>query len=218
MPQLLAAYVAGRRAHVSPEASKDATWSPANTVTVVRAVVGLGLLALATMSLSAGFLAAAVLVCWLGDMADGAVARGFRCESVLGAQLDSYADRVVAFAVLLASVFVAHGEPALTTASVVCWVQFGLVDQFMSSQFLRFGLWTSDEFHLVSAGVWRLNFAPPAKAISNVPAALIVIGGEGVWAAGVLSVTLLVVRVGVYAHNAVADRLRQPWTGVSGAA
>jgi CDP-diacylglycerol--glycerol-3-phosphate 3-phosphatidyltransferase len=189
----------GRRTHRSPDASKEASWSAANNVTALRCLLGAGLLAVAALQASWPLLVVALALCWLGDVADGLVARGLRCESVLGAQFDSYADRLVVASALVASIAVYHGATALCVGATATWLQFGCVDQFMSSQFLRFDLWTSDELHLVNAALWRLNFAPIAKIVSNVPTALVMVGGAAAWVAAALALTLVAVRISSFA-------------------
>ncbi len=144
---------------------------------------------------------------WGADVADGHLARKMERESVLGAQLDALADRVTVLTVAVGSVVLADGSLVAMIAATLVWVQFGVVDQLLFGQFLRFGLWTPDEFHLRHVTVWWLNWSTPAKLVSGMPAGLIALGGPAAFAAMAIAVALIVVRLGCYGEIARVMRL-----------
>ncbi len=167
------------------------TW--ANLVTLVR-TLGCVLLAMASLAgHGRGLLAAALLVHWIGDVADGLLARRFDQETPTGAVLDIVADRLCVAVVYVGFVV---GSPEFAVALGVYLVEFMLVDAVLSLAFLRWPISGPNYFARVDRLVWRWNWWPPAKvANSAVPALVCVVLGSPTLALA-LAVALLVLKVG----------------------
>jgi hypothetical protein len=165
-------------------------------LTATRAVLASSILGLAVYQESRSLLILGLLVSWAGDMVDGHLARAWRCETVLGAQLDGLVDRLTAIWVVVGSVVIAGGSPLAVAAAVAVWLQFGVLDHALSTQFLRRDRWSPDEFHLDDVDAWRLNWSPLAKVMSNVPVGLLALGGIATWGALAGAVLLLMIRTG----------------------
>jgi CDP-diacylglycerol---glycerol-3-phosphate 3-phosphatidyltransferase len=183
-----------RREHKSAPHWEHRMWSPANGLTALRTVVAITLLAFAAAEGSRRLLVAGLLTSWIGDMIDGHIARTRECETVLGAQIDGLADRLTAILVVVSSSIIDHGGAVAIAAGAAVWLQFGVVDHVLSAQFLRYGLWSPDEFHLQDLSAWRVNWAPFAKILSNIPVGLLALGGQATWGALAGAVVLLAIR------------------------
>ncbi len=169
----------------------------ATTLTTLRACVTSVIFVIAIVSQSRADLLIALAISMFFDFFDGIAARLQDRETIFGAQLDGLADRLAAFFVVIAVISMQSQAESVIVAAVV-WVQFGVVDQFLSAQFLRFGLWSPDHFYAVDQRTWDLNWSPQAKFASNLPIALLAIGGPWVWLALALSVSLMSVRLCAY--------------------
>jgi phosphatidylglycerophosphate synthase len=183
-----------RREHKSAAHWKHAIWSPANGLTVARTLIAITLLCIAACEGSRPLLIAGLLASWAGDMIDGHVARARGCETLLGAQIDGLADRLTALLVIVGSIVIDHGSAVAIAAGAAVWLQFGVVDHALSAQFLRYGLWSPDEFHLNDPSAWRVNWAPLAKIVSNIPVGLIALAGIATWGALAGATVLLAIR------------------------
>lgn len=187
-----------RRVHRTPHQARDQVVTSANVLTVARALVTSAIMLTAIVNRYPALLVGGLLLSWLLDIADGHLARWKKCETVLGAQLDILADRAVATWAVLGVVVLDQASPLSVCAAAAVWVQLSFFDQLLAGQFLRFGLWTPDEFHLTEPRVWRLNWAPAAKIIDNLPLALLVLRGPFLWAALALALILASIRIGSY--------------------
>jgi CDP-diacylglycerol---glycerol-3-phosphate 3-phosphatidyltransferase len=190
------AILKSRREHRSEEHWKHAICSRANGLTLVRSVLASCVLGVAVYQESRALLIAGLVASWVGDVADGHLARSKGCETVLGAQVDGLADRLTALWVVVGAVLIAKGSGITVAAAVAVWLQFGVLDHALSAQFVRHDRWTADEFHLDDVVAWRLNWAPLAKVLSNVPVGLLAVGGIGTWGALAGAALLLVIRTG----------------------
>lgn len=166
------------------------TW--ANLVTVVRT---LGCVALAMAAIGGHgrwLLGAALVVHWVGDVADGLLARGLDQETPTGAVLDIVADRLCVAVVYVGFVV---GSPQFALPLGVYLVEFMLVDAVLSLFFLRWPISGPNYFGRVDRLVWRWNWWPPAKvANSAIPALVCVVLGSPALALG-LAVALLLLKV-----------------------
>jgi CDP-alcohol phosphatidyltransferase len=187
-----------RRVHRTPYEVRDQILTSANVLTVARALLTSAIMLTAIAIRSPVLLVGGLLLSWLLDIADGHLARRNECESVLGAQLDILADRAVATWAVLGVVVLEQASPLSVCAAAAVWVQLSFFDQLLAGQFLRFGLWTPDEFHLTEPRIWQLNWAPAAKIVDNLPLALLVLRGPFLWAALALALILATIRVVSY--------------------
>lgn len=187
-----------RRIHGTPNRFRERLLTGANVLTVARALGTSAIMLAAIVEQSPPLLLAGLIASWGLDIADGQLARWRKRESVLGAQLDILADRATAMWVVLGVVVFGQASALTVCAGAAVWIQLSFFDQLLASQFLRFGHWSPDEFHLEDPFVWRLNWAPAAKVLGNVPLALLVIGGPLLWPALVLALLLAAIRVVSY--------------------
>ena len=130
-------------------------------MTLTRTVVAVGLGALAVARADLGLLLVAYAVYWVGDVADGWLARRLDQETRVGAVFDIVGDR--ACTVLLCAGLLA-ARPGAWLVGAVFLVSFAVVDTMLSLSFLGWDLLGPNDFHRVDRTVWVLNWSPPAKA------------------------------------------------------
>lgn len=135
-----------------------------NAITSVRTVVSAALAMAAVAHTSSALLLAAYLVYWVGDIADGEVARRMNLETRIGAVFDIVSDR--ANSLLCAACFVAI-DPRLIVPMTIYVVEFAVVDTMLSLGFLSFDVKGPNDFHLVDLVLWRWNWSRPAKALNT---------------------------------------------------
>jgi CDP-diacylglycerol--glycerol-3-phosphate 3-phosphatidyltransferase len=144
--------------------ARESAYTWANAVTLARTVVGVVLFAIASSVPGTTIRLVGLAVYWIGDMLDGWLARRLNQETRLGAQMDIIADRLL-MAFFYVSYVVWHPDVAVPIALFL--IQFMLVDQYLSLQFLRYPLLSPNYFYLVDALIWRLNWSPLAKLFNT---------------------------------------------------
>ncbi len=118
----------------------------ANAVTLLRLVVSTILFAASAFLHDPTLNLAGLAVYWVGDVADGYLARRLNQETLFGAQWDILADRLsVAFFYLNYLVLYPHLAPAI----VLFLVQFMVVDHYLSNQYLRWPIMSPNYFYHV---------------------------------------------------------------------
>jgi phosphatidylglycerophosphate synthase len=187
----------GRRSRTAPDRLRERAWTFATALTGMRAATTSAIFIWALISGSRTLLLVGLGTSMVVDFADGLVARSSHKETVIGAQLDGLADRLATVFVIAGAIAMSPGAGAVAVSSLV-WLQFGIVDGFLSSQFLRFGLWSPDHFYAIDERAWRLNWSPLAKLASNLPIALLAVGSWLLWPAAALSVVLIPLRISCY--------------------
>lgn len=136
-----------------------------NAVTAARTVLTVALVGVAIARPGQPWwLFAALASYWVGDIADGLLARLTHTETRTGAVLDVLADRLSVCLVVVA--YVAAHPPALLPAAVFL-VQFVVLDAYLTLAFLNWPLLSPNYFHLVDRRVWWWNWSPPAKACNT---------------------------------------------------
>lgn len=189
-----------RREHRSPEVMRDKMWSVANLITFARGFAAFVFITIAIRADSRGWLLAMVGISMVADICDGVIAR-LRCEeTIFGAQLDMLIDRFNVTLVAAGNVFIAGGALVTVVAAFVLWIQFGVVGLLLSIQFLRYDLWSPDEFHLIDDRVWRVNWSAVAKVSSNIPVLLLCLGGWCQWLAIGMSISLFCMQGNSYRY------------------
>jgi CDP-diacylglycerol--glycerol-3-phosphate 3-phosphatidyltransferase len=146
-----------------------------NAITVVRTVVSVTLAMAALSRSSAALLVASYLVYWVGDMADGEVARRTGLETRVGAVFDIVADR--ANSLTCAACFVALDQ-RLAIPMAVYVIEFAVVDTMLSLGFLAFDVLGPNDFHGVDLVLWRWNWSRPAKALNTSCIVLACLAGQ----------------------------------------
>jgi CDP-diacylglycerol--glycerol-3-phosphate 3-phosphatidyltransferase len=130
-------------------------------------------------------------VYWVGDVADGVVARRRGEQTRQGAVLDIVGDR--ACTTMLATAFIVE-RPSMAVPLALFLVQFCVVDTMLSLTFLHWPVDSPNDMHLVDVALYRLNWSPPAKALNTAAVVLLVLSGWAV-AASVLAVAVTGVKV-----------------------
>lgn len=191
-------------------------WGTApNVVTAVRTLGTVTCWGVALTTGTSGWLLAALLCYWIGDVADGLLARLTHRETRTGAMLDVLADRLSVCLVVVSYVTL-HPQVALPAA--VFLLQFVVLDAYLTLAFGRWSLKSPNYFGLVDATVYRLNWSPPAKVTNTAVVVLVVLITGSVPAATALAATVLAVKAysavrlarlpvpGVLSGCAVVDR------------
>lgn len=201
----------GRRRRNAPDHLRDQVWTLATLLTLARGALSLAILLAAIAERSQALLLLGLTVSMSLDVLDGYIARKRRAETILGAQLDGVADRLTALLVLAGALYMSPGTEAVVVASLV-WAQYGMVEQLLNGQFLRFGLWSPDHFYEASEPIWLLNWSGLGKAVSGVPVILVALGVW--WPAGAVALAMIAAKVACYPSIARAARrlpeLRHP--------
>jgi phosphatidylglycerophosphate synthase len=167
---------------IADPATERRTWSPpvlavatwANAVTTLRTVVAVTLGLESVLASSRTMLLLAYAVYWVGDVADGQLARRLGQETRVGAVLDIVCDRACCSVLVCA---LALHEPRLWPALAVYLLQFMVVDQVLSLSFLRWPLLSPNYFYGVDRTVWRWNWSPLAKAANTAGVVIAVLTG-----------------------------------------
>jgi phosphatidylglycerophosphate synthase len=149
-----------------------ATW--ANAMTLVRTAIAVPLGVYALVEASTALLVVAYGTYWIGDMADGWLARRFDQETRIGAVLDIVSDRACC-GVLVCVLAVIH--PDMWPALAVFLLQFMVLDCVLSLSFLRWSLVSPNYFYRVDLTVWRYNWSSPAKTVNTVAVVIAVVSG-----------------------------------------
>jgi CDP-diacylglycerol---glycerol-3-phosphate 3-phosphatidyltransferase len=152
------------------DGGSESLYTLPNAVTLARTVGALVLAGLAIAGESTPLLLAAVATYWIGDIADGKIARLTGTETRNGAVLDILCDRLCCAVVY---VVFAVQHPTLLPAIFVFLLQFMVVDNFLSLAFLRWPVSSPNYFFLVDRTLWRLNWSPLGKSVNS--AALLVV-------------------------------------------
>ncbi len=158
----------GHRGCTAAFAEQWGTWP--NVVTAVRTIATVVAWAVAVTTGSDAWLLAALLCYWVGDIADGLLARVTHRETRTGAVLDVLADRL---SVCLVVVTYVGTHPTAAVPAAVFLGQFVVLDAYLTLAFARWSLLSPNYFGLVDATVYRLNWSAPAKA-TNTGAVLLV--------------------------------------------
>ncbi|HEU0088000.1 MAG TPA: CDP-alcohol phosphatidyltransferase family protein [Pseudonocardiaceae bacterium] len=168
-------------------------WGTApNAVTAARTVATVALWGVAVTTGGAGWLLAALVCYWVGDIADGLLARLTHRETRTGAVLDVLADRV---SVCLVVVSYVTTHPAAVAPAAVFLPQFVVLDAYLTLAFPRWSLLSPNYFALVDATVYRLNWSPPAKVSNTAAVVLVVLLTGSMVVATALAVAVLAVKV-----------------------
>lgn len=176
----------------------------ANAVTLTRLVVATALFAASAYLRDPALNLAGLAVYWLGDVADGFLARRLDQETLFGAQWDILADRLsVAFFYLNYLVL----YPSLAPAITLFLVQFMVVDHYLSNQYLRWPIMSPNYFYRVDYRIWALNWSKWSKACNTGLVTILLLATKS--NAVVLPVVIALLAVNLYSCARVA-RLHEP--------
>jgi CDP-diacylglycerol--glycerol-3-phosphate 3-phosphatidyltransferase len=169
--------------------ARAANWP--NLITVIRTAAAIALGVIALIEASPSWLIAAYATYWVGDVADGRVARWLHQETRLGAVFDILSDRASS-SICICALIVIRPEFALPLG--VYWTQFMVVDALLSCAFLHWPILSPNYFYKVDRKVWLWNWSSPAKA-ANTGLLLIVLLTLGEWVALVLACLQLILKL-----------------------
>lgn len=166
--------------------------TPATVVTVVRTLAALALaLGAATVDdrdTALQLLIASLVTYWVGDMADGALARWGDHETRFGAVLDIVCDRACALAFYLG---VLWHLPNLVLPIGVYVLEFAVVDTVLSLAFVAWPLLSPNYFHLVDRTIYNWNWSLPAKAVNSSAFGVLLLLTQNVWLCTMIAMLLL---------------------------
>ncbi len=151
------------------------TWP--NLVTLLRTIATVVLVSIGVWKHTELLLFIGLGVYWLGDMADGAIARLLRQETRTGAMYDILADRLCV-AVFYVSFAGFHHDMIIPIA--IFLFNFMLVDNQLSLAFLKWPIMSPNYFYKVDELIFKLNWSPLAKS-TNTSLFLITVVLTGWW-------------------------------------
>jgi CDP-diacylglycerol--glycerol-3-phosphate 3-phosphatidyltransferase len=163
----------------------------ATVVTVVRTVASLALSLQAAAEGSLRMLVVALVVYWVGDILDGAIARWRRCETRIGAVVDILCDRLNCAAFYVGLCWI---EPSVLVPVGVYLLSFMVVDTFLSLAFLAWPIRSPNYFYVVDERIWRWNWSKPAKAVNSAVFAVLLLVDGMWWVALAMAAALLVLK------------------------
>ncbi len=179
--------------HQACTADKQDTWLTwPNLVTLVRTVGAVVLIALAVAQNSTLLLFVGLAVYWVGDMADGALARLIHAETRTGATFDILSDRLCV-AMFYVTYGVLHHDMLLPIA--IFLLNFMLIDNMLSLAFLRWPIMSPNYFYKVDRLIYRLNWSPIAKATNTSLFLIIVVVTKSWLLAAVVATMQLAVKI-----------------------
>lgn len=146
------------------DAAMERLLTGATVITFVRTIAAFALCLIGIWHEELWWLVAGLGVYWVGDMADGAYARVFDCETRTGAVIDMLCDRLncAAFYLGLASL---QSEMILPIS--VYLFEFLVIDFFLSLAFLAWPIRSPNYFYEVDERIYRWNWSKPAKAVNS---------------------------------------------------
>jgi CDP-diacylglycerol--glycerol-3-phosphate 3-phosphatidyltransferase len=145
-----------------PEIERFSSWP--NAVTGARTVASVLLSGLGIAHQSLSLLLAGLAVYWVGDVADGALARAMRRETRIGATMDIACDRACAVVFYLGLLSI---RPEVMAPVAVYLINFLIVDLILSLAFLQWPLCSPNYFYLADWRIWFWNWSKPAKAANS---------------------------------------------------
>lgn len=166
------------------------TWP--NLVTAARTAAAVALVAASVRDGSDVLLFCGLAAYWLGDIADGVVARVIDAETRTGAVFDILADRLCAGVFYLSYAYNHHD---MVVPIALFLVNFMLVDNLLSLGFLGWPLLSPNYFYLVDRTVYLLNWSPVAKAANGALMLAVILGTRSWIAATLVATAQLAVKV-----------------------
>jgi CDP-diacylglycerol--glycerol-3-phosphate 3-phosphatidyltransferase len=185
------------------------TWP--NLVTGVRVAAALACFVVAALRQSEPWNYAGLAVYWVLDVVDGSLARALRQETRIGAQLDILSDRLLIGA-FYANFLRAH--PVMAVPIALHLLQFVVLDQYLSHQFMRWPCLSPNYFHEVDRRIWAWNWSAPGKVANGALVTGAIIGatlaGLGWWVPALVSAAIITLKVSSIARLASLPD-PEPW-------
>ncbi len=167
---------------------REAVLTAPTLITFTRTAASLVLGLLGAVHQSLPLLLWALGAYWVGDMADGAVARLTDRETRTGAAFDIMCDRISA-----ATFYVGFAwyDPSMVAPVGIYLAEFMVVDLFLSLAFLAWPLVSPNYFYLVDRRIWIWNWSKPGKAVNSALFAVFMVWTRDAVVAGVIATALL---------------------------
>ncbi|MGI8578744.1 MAG: CDP-alcohol phosphatidyltransferase family protein [Nocardioidaceae bacterium] len=171
---------------------RERVFTLATVVTFVRTAATLVLAMWGAHEGSLGLLLWALGVYWVGDMADGAIARITDRETRIGAVLDIMCDRLSAGCFYVGF---AWYDPSMVAPVGIYLAEFMVIDMFLSLAFLAWPSSSPNYFYLIDRRLWLWNWSKPGKAVNSALFAVLMVVTRDAWLAGAIAAALLVLKV-----------------------
>jgi CDP-diacylglycerol---glycerol-3-phosphate 3-phosphatidyltransferase len=162
------------------------TWATAITAARTIATLVLGVMGAREHSLP--LLLAALGAYWIGDVADGFVARRTHCETRIGATLDIMCDRISAAVFYIGF---AWFDPTMIVPVGIYLLEFMVVDMYLSLAFLAWPVSSPNYFHLINQRLWLWNWSKVGKAINSALFAVVMVWTRDALLVGAIATVLL---------------------------
>jgi CDP-diacylglycerol--glycerol-3-phosphate 3-phosphatidyltransferase len=164
----------------------------ASAITLTRTI---GCLVAVTWSIASGqvwWLFVGLAVHWLGDIADGIVARRRHEETRAGAVLDIVSDRLC---IALYYVSYGHLHHSMLVPIAVFLFQFMVLDAHLSLAFLNWPLTSLNYFKLVDRIVYAWNWSTLGKAFNSGALVFLMLATRSPLACSVFAIAIAIVKV-----------------------
>lgn len=171
-------------------AERIATWPTA--ITLARTVGALVLGLNGALQHSLPLLLAALATYWVGDVADGLVARLTKCETRIGATLDIMCDRISAATFYIGF---AWYDPSMVLPVGIYLAEFMVVDMYLSLAFLAWPVSSPNYFNLIDARLWFWNWSKPGKALNSAVFAGLMVWTRDAMLVGIIACLLMALKV-----------------------
>jgi len=181
--------VPGSREFARPEVERLAT--PATVLTFARTAATLILALWGAREGSLALLLWALGVYWVGDIADGVLARRLDQETRIGAVVDIMCDRLSA-----ASFYVGFAwyDPSMAVPVGIYLAEFLVLDMFLSIAFLAWPVSSPNYFYVIDTRLWRWNWSKPGKALNSGLFAVLMVATREPWVAGAVALCLVALK------------------------
>lgn len=166
------------------------TW--ANLVTAIRLAGGLAAFGAFYLAFWEGWNFIGLAIYWAGDILDGWLARRLKQETLLGAQFDILADRMLICLFYLGYLTV---HPVRAPAVLLFLFEFAVLDHYLSNQFLRWPIISPNYFYLVDRQTWMWLWSTPAKALNTGLVTVLLIALPSQWPAILATIALISLRL-----------------------
>src|SRR5262245_15137468 len=152
--------------------SRERLVTPATVLTFVRTVVSFGIALYAAYDRSLVLLLVALGVYWIGDMADGLLARPTSTGPRAGAVYAFVSGRLWAAGFYVGLVWL---DPSMARPVGVFLLEFAVVDTCLSLAFLAWPLISPNYFCRVDRPIWQANWSKTGKAVNSSAVALLMV-------------------------------------------
>lgn len=167
-----------------------ATWP--NAITLARTVAALVLALSGAQTHSLTLLLSALGAYWVGDVADGFVARRTHTETRFGAAMDIMCDRICAAVFYIGF---AWYDPTMIVPIGIYLAEFMVVDMYLSLAFLAWPVSSPNYFYHINRRLWVWNWSKPGKAMNSALFALLMVWTREPWLVGIIACALLAFKI-----------------------